>query len=235
MDMWFRTLPGSVIVDFALKELDQLLPYIPGEIAVQLGGPCNLRLLQRSKMSQVFYCSDHQMFKGDDASMRCSFNSLPIESNSVNLVLVAYALEFSDNPEQLLKEAFRILRPGGQVIVLGFNRWSWWSLWRLSKGKHDYPWSGRFQSIWQVKQWLNKIGYGVLANKSFCFVGPHKKHPPNSWLHLSEVLGQVLIPKRGAVYLINAQKKVAGTTPLATIWRSKKRARPKSVVVRPLT
>ncbi len=233
--MWFRTLPGSIIVELALKELDHLLPFIPGEIAVQIGGPCNLRLLQRSKMSQVYYCSDRDMSMGDGTRMRCSFDHLPIESNTVNLVLVAYALEFTDNPQQLLKESYRILRPGGQLIVLGFNRWSLWTLARLFQDKHDYPWSGQFQTIWRVKQWLNQIGYGVISNKSFCFVGPHKKRPSESWLQLSEILGQVLIPKRAAIYLVNAQKKVAGTTPLATIWRPKKYIRPKPIAVRPIT
>lgn len=217
MDMWFRTLPGALIMELELKELDRLLPAIPGNIAIQIGGPCNLRLLQKSKMRYVYYCSDQSAWMGDGSRLQCDYHALPFESNSVNLILVSHALEFTDQPELFLEEIYRVLRPGGQLLLFGFNRWSWWSLVKYYRHHKGYPWSGSFRSIWQVKKWLHQLGYGIVMNKSFCFIPPYKKRPNIRWVQLNEVLGQVFIPKMGAVHLIYAQKKVAGMTPLAKI------------------
>ncbi len=224
MDMWFRTLPGALLVDLELKELDRLLPTIPGQVAVQIGGPGNLRLLQKSTMPSVYYCSDQPSWRGDGRRLQCCYKLLPFESDSINLIVLAHVLEFADNPKQLLEEIYRILAPGGQLIVFGFNRWSGWSLKRRRKKYIGYPWSGKFYSIWQMKRWLKQLDYGLISNKSFCFIPPLEKRPQSKWLNLCEVLGQVLIPKMGAVHLVYAQKKVAGTTPIATLWAGQRKA-----------
>jgi SAM-dependent methyltransferase len=230
MDMWFRTLPGALVVDMELKELDRFLPSIPGDVAIQIGGPCNLRLLQKSRMRYVYYCSDQPAWMGDGKRIQCQFNELPFEENSVNLVVLSHALSFTQAPIELLEEVYRILKPGGQLILFGFNRWSWWSFSRQSRKRKGYPWGGSFHSIWRVKKWLSSLGYGIVLNRSFFFLPPIKKRPQARVVNLCEVLGQVFIPKMGAVHLIYAQKKVAGSTPLAKLWQSKKR-RSKKVAV----
>lgn len=230
MDMWFRTLPGALVVEMEFKELDRLLPSIPGEVAVQIGGPSNLRLLQKSKMRHVYYCSDQRAGLGDGTCLQCDYHALPFESNSINLIILSHAIEFAKQPQQLLEEIYRVLRPGGQLLLFGFNRWSGWSLVRRLRHYKGYPWHGRFHSMWQVKKWLHTLGYGIVANKSFCFIPPCTKRPSATWIKLNEVLGQVFIPKMGAVHLIYAQKKVAGTTPLATLWTAKPKRLPKVVI-----
>lgn len=44
--------------------------------------------------------------------------SVPLENSSVDLALLSQALHHAQHPELAVKEAFRILRPGGQLIVL---------------------------------------------------------------------------------------------------------------------
>lgn len=229
MEMWFRVLPGALIVERELLELDRILPAIPGDVALQIGGPSNLRLLNKSKIPHVFYCSD-QEGHANDSRVQCDYKQLPYETDSVHLVLVAHALEFYEEPLALLAEIYRVLKPGGQLIILGFNRWSSWSLVRWWKEYRGYPWLGAFHSIWRVRSWIDQIGYGVIANKSTFFMGPTKKRPSKKWLEMSEILGQVFIPKMGAIHLIYAQKKVAGITPLVKMW-GRKRMRVRNTMV----
>jgi SAM-dependent methyltransferase len=221
MDMWFRTLPGALVVDMELKELDRFLPAIPGQIAIQIGGPSNLRLLQKSNMRHVYYCSDQPAWMGDGTRLQCDFSALPFDSDSVNLIILTHALSFVDEPIKLLEEIYRVLKPGGQLILLGFNRFSWWSVVRRKRKQIGYPWMGQFYSIRQVKRWLSQCGYGLIVNKSFCFFPPLKKRPSSKWINLGEVLGQVFIPKMGAVHLVYAQKKVAGANPLVKLLAEK--------------
>ena len=59
-----------------------------------------------------------------------------------------------------------------------------------------------------MRGWLRDMNYALLTNKTFCFA----KHN-----RVLEFLGHLLIPKMGAVYLIYAQKKTVGTTPIASL------------------
>jgi SAM-dependent methyltransferase len=50
--------------------------------------------------------------------VRAGGEAIPLLSGSVDVVLARNSLDFVDDPEQVLREAQRILRPGGTLIVL---------------------------------------------------------------------------------------------------------------------
>jgi len=54
---------------------------------------------------------------------------LPLESNSVNLVVTQGSLHEWDGVEKGFAEILRVLRPGGSLIVKDFNR-NWLSRWK---------------------------------------------------------------------------------------------------------
>ena len=49
---------------------------------------------------------------------------LPFPENSLDLVVLPHALEFSADPHQLLREVHRAMRPDGQLVIAGFNPFS---------------------------------------------------------------------------------------------------------------
>ncbi|MBC8446697.1 MAG: class I SAM-dependent methyltransferase [Chloroflexi bacterium] len=54
---------------------------------------------------------------------------IPIESNSVDLVVTQSSLHEWDNPQKGLAEIFRVLKPGGSLILKDYNR-AWLSDWK---------------------------------------------------------------------------------------------------------
>lgn len=52
------------------------------------------------------------------------FNEMPIDSDSIDLLIIPHVLEFAQEPAQVLSEACRILKPEGRLIILCFNPWS---------------------------------------------------------------------------------------------------------------
>ena len=51
-------------------------------------------------------------------------HGLPFAENSLDLIVLPHALEFTDDPHQMLREAYRVMRPEGQIVIAGFNPFS---------------------------------------------------------------------------------------------------------------
>ena len=99
---------------------------------------------------------------------------LPIESNSIDLVLLPHILEFSANPHQILREVQRVLVPEGHAIVCGFNPRSLWGVRGLfgSVKDEDYPWQGNFIARPRLKDWLTLLDFEITEDRLCCYAPP---------------------------------------------------------------
>jgi SAM-dependent methyltransferase len=52
-------------------------------------------------------------------------DSLPVESNSIDLIVCDWVLEHIENPERFFSEIQRVLRKGGYLCIRTPNRWSY--------------------------------------------------------------------------------------------------------------
>lgn len=219
---WFQTPPGRRVLSQVQRALDQLIPAIPGQVALQIGGPRGVSFLTSGRLSYSAWAYDAMSCCKHDHAIYVDYTALPIESDSVNLVVLAFALETASHPHAILAEVYRVLRPGGQVIILGLNGMSLWA-WgcRLRRSDHFIQ-NAHFYSVWRLKRWLNAIGYGIIRNQTMCFSLPGRRASESFLWRWFEVMGQVFMPKMGASYLIYAQKKTAGMTPLLSLWAAQR-------------
>jgi len=115
---------GSTIVDLGTG---------PGILSIELH-----KLLPQAKIIGVDLSSDMLEIarkNADEAGMSNyetrlgKAEELPIESNSVNLVVTQSSFHEWEDPRKGLSEIFRILKPGGSLILKDYNR-DWLSKWR---------------------------------------------------------------------------------------------------------
>ncbi len=75
------------------------------------------------------------------ASALVDESSLPLGDASVDRVLMVHALEFAENPSDLLSEVWRILAPGGRLVVVLPNRAGVWTRFDRTPFGSGRPWS----------------------------------------------------------------------------------------------
>lgn len=66
---------------------------------------------------------------------------LPLRDASVDRVLLIHGLEFAESPEVLLEEIWRILAPGGRLVVVAPHRRGIWARFEHTPFGSGRPWS----------------------------------------------------------------------------------------------
>jgi len=135
---------------------------------------------------------------------------LPVPNACADAVLLAHALEFSNEPLALLREADRVLMGEGSLIVMGFRPSSPWG-WRAAVSCRGFP-PGlqRVISERRVHDWLAVLGYEVEPARHGLYRLPLGAMGGTS----SSTRRRWFYPFSAGVYLLKARKRLFGVTPL---------------------
>lgn len=94
--------------------------------------------------------------------------SLPIQTESIDMVILPHMLEFDAQRFQTMREVNRVLKPGGELIILNFNPVSlsvrFQFLWDR---KLANSWRAHFITRSRILDWLKLMNYEVLATVEF--------------------------------------------------------------------
>jgi len=221
---WYRQKLGQRLWRAERRELDQVLPNLFGYHLLQVGSPVDTLLSATSLIPNRLILESHVSGRSVPMKVRPQLHAyadaLPIADDSVDVVLLAHTLEFEQDPHQVLREADRVLVPEGHIVLLGFNPFSPWGLWRLLISRWSLPpWSGQFRSSRRIRDWLSLLGYDVTVSHSFFFRPPVRSDGVMRRLKVLERAGRRLWPFAGAVYLLVAKKRMVAMTPIRPRWR----------------
>ena len=145
---------------------------------------------------------------------------LPLASDSIDAIVLYHALDFTDDSHELLREVTRVLRPGGQMLIIGFNPVSIWGMWRLFKRKKSLPWKGRFLSIRRLSDWLRLLNLHIDSINTCVHFLPFNINRVLNYAEIMENFGRRLKSPFGGSYSIRCVKQVVPITPIVTRRRS---------------
>jgi SAM-dependent methyltransferase len=222
---WFNNSPGQILLAQERACLERVLPELFGYYLLQLGqieAGAPLAAPSRARTKVLLDLTAEPglgvLFARGDAAQ------LPVASDSVDIVLMPHTLDFSRDPHRVLREVERVLIPEGRVIILGFNPWSLWGLWRLPRYRSGrIPWCGQFLSPRRVHDWLSLLGFD-LERMQFLMHRPSLKRAGlMQRLEFLERIGQRYWAPLGGVYLVQGVKRVSTLTPIRPAWKARPR------------
>ena len=135
---------------------------------------------------------------------------LPLPDASIDRVLMVHSLEFAENPLETLKEIWRVLAPGGRLVIVAPNRRGLWA--RL---EHTPFGSGRPYSRGQLTGLLRQANFtpGAFAEALFFPPSSHG-YALRPWRTLDTV-GRRLWPAFSGATVVEAQKRLYQGLPVA--------------------
>ena len=229
---WLATPQGQYVLGWEMAKHDVLLADVFGFNAVQIGMPEH-DYLRNNRMPFRFRC-DTISSRESPCGVYTDIHQLPFAAQSVDLVLLPHILEFDDNPHQILREVERILVPEGQVVITGFNPFSLWGVRRhFGSAKRSMPWNGHYISVPRLRDWFALLGFETRAGAFGCYAPTvHQEKWLRRWEFI-EYAGDRWWPFAGAVYVIQAIKRVNGMRLITPVWADRRaRAKALSAVTR---
>ena len=220
---WFTTPLGRYQLEREQGYFDRTVADIFGFHAIQIGLPA-CPFLAQSRIA-ARWTLDLQ----PPAQVLADPQWLPFPENSLDLIVLPHALEFTSEPHQLLREVYRAVRPEGQVVIAGFNPFSLFGAKRYFGRGELPPWNGNFIALYRLKDWLALLGFDVSAGRLAGYVPPFDNQRMRHRFRFMELAGDRWWAVGGAVYMLQAVKRVRGMRLITPAWQEKS-AREKALI-----
>jgi SAM-dependent methyltransferase len=213
---WLQTPLGTALLQRESRVVEEALDGIFGEECLQLGMWGEHRTFTRFTRTQR-----SAVIAETPVGRPCAvgeFHRLPIESDSIDAVLLPHTLDYSDRPHEILREADRVLRANGHIIILGFKPLGLWGLRRLIPGAGMPPGADHLISERRLRDWLKLLDMRIQGSLHYFFRWPLPRRKVST-SHKWELRGQALWPELAACYMLTAQKRVSTLTTVRPFWR----------------
>lgn len=131
---------------------------------------------------------------------------LPLETNSVDRILMIHGVEFLDNPQETFQEIWRVLKSTGRLLIVVPNRLGFWARADWSPLGQGQPYSaGQVETLLKNNLFVHERTCQALFTPAF------QKDMFLRTAHIFEKVGAVLCPALGGVHVIEASKQIYAT------------------------
>lgn len=220
LEAWFETPLGSNLLEAEQEVIDTALNYLFGYHLMQLSIDRRAKLYEKSKINHCFGL--HPMATdGKVYTATSNFESLPLESDVIDVAILHHVLEFSSDPHRLLREVARTITPHGYMVIVGFNPISLLGIRRqiarhTLRKPHQRSHAIRLS---RLVDWLRLLDFTPVKIQRGLFRIPvNNRFLLNHWRWF-ERFGAKLLTPTGGFYLIIARKQTAAVTPIKPSWK----------------
>lgn len=135
--------------------------------------------------------------------------ALPLPSGCIDRALLVHMLETSEHPLDLLREVWRVLEPGGRVLIVAPSRSGWWSRSENTPFGYGQPFSRS-----QLTLLLRETLFNPLNWSQALYLPPLLQRSLISSSPLWERLGAMVSLPFAGVHVVEATKQVYSPIPV---------------------
>jgi SAM-dependent methyltransferase len=214
---WLATPLGASLLDQEIRVVEEALDGVFGEQCLQVGDWGDARIFLRHSRTQRSSLIVERPAPEGSSAIGVP-HRLPVDSDSIDSVILPHTLDFSDRPHAVLREVHRVLRASGHLVVLGFRPGGLWGLRRLVPGAELPPGSLRLVSDRRLRDWLKLLDMRIHGVTRYFFRWPLPGLKGKASAHW-EQRGRRWWPELSACYMLSAQKRISTLTPVRPVWR----------------
>lgn len=141
--------------------------------------------------------------QGPSATALVFDEELPLVDSSIDRMLMVHSLEHAENPRETLKEVWRVLAPGGRLVIVVPNRRGVWA-----RFEHTPFGTGRPFSRGQLTALLREANFTPGPWSDALFFAPSRRRWVLRFHQLLEKTGRRFWPMFSGVIIVEAQKRL---------------------------
>ena len=168
---WFSTNKGQVLQQQEAAFLTRSITVSCKQVIVQIGALGWENEFIDCSLYEQFYVLDDEHFPCSASKLlRGTATALPFQSDSVDMLILPHLIDFDPQKHQVLREVERTLKPGGKLIILGFNPWNMYlNLQYMRRREKNTPWHPSLVSRSRLADWLSLLNFEVELAAGFDF------------------------------------------------------------------
>jgi SAM-dependent methyltransferase len=204
---------GRLVRKLLREKMARIWPDVTGEAVLAIGygtpllrpwlGQARTVLAMMPEAQGVVYWPR----EGPNAACLADLCNLPLPDCCVDRVLILHALEMAQDPQALLEEVWRVLKPNGQALVMVPNRRGFWAHCDATPFGSGEPYSSL-----QLKSLLRNQGFLVERSWYALFSPPSVSRLALALAGPIESLGSRLCPAFGGLLVMEASKQIYAPT-----------------------
>ncbi|TVQ74401.1 MAG: SAM-dependent methyltransferase [Oceanospirillales bacterium] len=219
---WYATPLGEKIAACEKQMADSIIHSAFGYHLLQIGFDASVPLFESSPVSHKVMLCPRMSLGMTEQTIIAEPHELPITDNSQDVVILHHALDFADHPHQVLREASRVLRQGGHLLIVSFNPNSFWGVCRRFHRNPSPPWTTHGFSHWRLHDWIRLLDLTELKSQSDFHRPPVENERWFKRLSFMDSWFSKLPTHNGCILMMWVRKDVVGMTPLKPAWKTRK-------------
>jgi len=215
---FYKTARGGVAARLLRERLLALWPSLAGLSVLGIGFPMPyLRVWRDSAYRCIAVTPGHNggwRWPVSRPGLTCTApeDALPFPDLSFDRVLIVHGLELAENARRMLREAWRVLKDDGRLLMVVPNRTGLWAHLETTPFGHGQPYSAR-----QIGRLLEANLFRVERRDTALYIPPVQWRLVLRLAPVAERIGRELIPSFAGLTLTEAVKDVYAVMPAAAV------------------
>lgn len=211
---WYSSALGKRVRLELGSALRRLWPQCHGDLVVGLGFTLPyLRMFQGESTELIALMLREQgaiywPAEAENRAMLVEDNALPLGDNMAQRIIVAHTLEHSHHIIKVLREAWRVLAPGGRALLIVPNRRGIWSQASSTPFGCGQPYTAM-----QLRHRASAVGFTFVETTTALYFPPLGGKWVLALAPLLEFLGRLFIPGAGGVVIVEVEKQIYASIP----------------------